>query len=127
MAQRAKAFWSNSKHETPKDNEERKEGEIVMARKSVDKRDGIYVRKDRPGFWISWSDAQGRRRYRKTDAQNITQARQIRNAELLRVEQARVLGFSPPGEDSFEAVAKRYLSHQKARVSRESYLRERSV
>jgi hypothetical protein len=71
--------------------------------------------------------AQGRRRYRKTDAQNITQARQIRNAELLRVEQARVLGFSPPGEDSFEAVAKRYLSHQKARVSRESYLRERSV
>src|SRR5216684_3650685 len=96
-----------------------------MPRRSRERRDGIYQRKDRPGFWISWTDAQGRRRFRKTDAQNITQARQIRNAELLRVEQARVLGFSPPSEDSFEAVAKRYLIHQKARVSRESYLREK--
>jgi integrase len=96
-----------------------------MARKSDQMRDGIFQRKDRIGFWISWSDAQGRRRIRKTDAQNITQARQIRAAELLRVEQTRVLGFSPPGEESFEAVAKRYLAHQKARVSRASYLREK--
>jgi len=95
-----------------------------MPRKSAQARDGIYQRKDRPGFWISWSDAQGRRRYRKTDAQNITQARQIRNAELFRVEQARVLGFSPPGNDTLEAVVKRYLTHQKARVSQASYLRE---
>ena len=96
-----------------------------MARRSRQSRDGIYQRQDRAGFWISWTDVQGRRRYRKTDAQNITQARQIRNAELLRVEQARALGFSPPGQASFEAVAKRYLAHQKARVSRESYLREK--
>src|SRR5262245_55967463 len=96
-----------------------------MARKNLNTRDGIYERKDRKGFWISWIDVQGRRRYRKTDAQNITQARQIRNAELIRVEQARALGFSPPGDDSFEAVAKRYLKHQKARVSRESYDREK--
>ena len=96
-----------------------------MVRKSSAARDGIYERKDRTGFWISWNDAQGRRRYRKTDGQNITQARQIRAAELLRVEQARVLGFCPPGDDDFDAVAKRYLAHQKARVSCESYLREK--
>jgi len=62
-----------------------------MARKSVQARDGVYERQDRPGFWISWTDAQGRRHYRKTDAQNITQAKKIRAAELLRVEQARML------------------------------------
>jgi integrase len=96
-----------------------------MARKLGKTRDGIYKRQDRGGFWISWTDAQGRRRFRKTEAQNITQARQIRAAELLRVEHSKVLGFSPPGEDNFKTVAKRYLAHQKPRVSRASYLREK--
>jgi hypothetical protein len=96
-----------------------------MARKLGQTRDGIYQRSDRAGLWISWTDAQGRRRFRKTDAQNITQARQIRAAELLRVEQAKVLGFSPPGADNFETVARRYLVHQKVRSSKASYLREK--
>jgi hypothetical protein len=42
-----------------------------MPKKTPQKRDGVYQSKDRPGWWISWTDAQGRRRYRKTDAQNI--------------------------------------------------------
>jgi integrase len=96
-----------------------------MTRIAGQTRDGIYQRSDRAGFWISWTDARGRRRYRKTDAQNITQARQIRAAELLRVEHAKVLGFSPPGEETFEAIARRYLAHQKVRLSRASYLREK--
>lgn len=96
-----------------------------MPKKSTQVRDGIYHSKDRSGCWISWSHAQGRRRYRKTDAQNITQAGQIRSAELLRVEQSKVLGFSPPGEESFEDVANRYLAHQKVRLSGASYLREK--
>lgn len=98
-----------------------------MARKSAQARDGIYQRQDRAGFWISWTDAQGRRRYRKTDAQNITQARQIRAAELLRVEQARILGFSPPGEETFAEVASRYLQYQKARLTPKAYEREQSI
>jgi hypothetical protein len=101
------------------------EKENTMSRKSGQTRDGIYQRNDRGGLWISWTDAQGRRRFRKTDAQNITQARQIRAAELLRVEQAKVLGFSPPGEESFETIARRYLVHQRVRLSKASYLRER--
>lgn len=95
-----------------------------MARKSAQTRDGIFKRKDREGFWISWTDAQGRRRYRKTDAQNITQAKKIRAAELLRVEQARMLGFSPPGEETFAEVAARYLKYQKARLTPYAYARE---
>jgi hypothetical protein len=53
------------------------EGGDVVAKKAAQKRDGVYTRKDRPGFWITWTDAQGDRRYRKTDAANITQAKQI--------------------------------------------------
>lgn len=98
-----------------------------MARKTAQSRDGVYQRKDRPGFWISWTDAQGRRRFRKTDAQNITQAKQIRSAELMRVEQAKVLGFTPPGEETFAEVAKRYLQHQKVRLTDKAYERERGI
>lgn len=98
-----------------------------MPRKAKEKRDGIYTRDDRTGIWISWTDAQGRRRFRKTDAQNITQARQIRAAELLRVEQARILGFSPPGEETFAEVAVRYLQYQKARLTQRAFEREESI
>jgi hypothetical protein len=41
-----------------------------MAKKTAQKRDSVYQRKDRPGWWISWTDAQGRRLFRKTDARN---------------------------------------------------------
>lgn len=98
-----------------------------MPRKSSQKRDGVYTRADRDGFWITWTDAQGRRRYRKTDAQNITQAKQFRSAETLRVEQAKALGFNPPGEESFEEVAKRFLQYQKARITPKAYDREKGI
>jgi hypothetical protein len=53
----------------------------------------VYQRKDRPGFWITWTDAQGHRRYRKTDAANITQAKRILAAVRMDVERARILGL----------------------------------
>lgn len=83
--------------------------------------------KDRPGYWISWIDTQGRRRYRKTDAQNLSQARKARAAELVRVEQAKILGFNPPGEDSFADVADRFLHFQKVRVTAREYAREKLI
>jgi integrase len=89
--------------------------------------DGIYKRKDRPGYWISWVDAQGRRRQRKTEAATLTQARATRGAELQRVELARTIGFTPPGEDSFADVAVRYLAHQKARLTPKAYTREEGI
>src|SRR5262245_15572306 len=99
-----------------------------MPKKTPKKRDGCYQREDRGNsWWISWTDAQGRRRQRKTDAQNITQAKSIRAAELLRVEQTRLLGQAPPSEDTFEQVGKRYLKHQKARLSPQAYNREEGI
>jgi integrase len=98
-----------------------------MPKKTAKKRDGVYERKDRKGFWISWTDAQGRRRYRKTDAANITQAKVYRAAELVRVEQAKLLGQLPPGEDTFKEVADRYLKHQKVRLTAAAYVREEGI
>jgi hypothetical protein len=98
-----------------------------MPKKTPQKRDGVYQRKDRPGWWISWTDAQGRRRFRKTDAQNITQAKQIRAAELVRVEQARILGHAPPGDETFGEIASRYLKYQKARLTPTTYNREEGI
>jgi len=89
--------------------------------------DGVFKRKDRPGFWISWFDAQGRRRFRKTNAATLAQARAARSAEQVRVEQAKTVGFMPPGEDSFSEVAVRFVQHQKARLTPKSYLREKLI
>ncbi len=58
--------------------------------------DGVFTRKDRKGYWISWTDAQGQRHFRKTNATSLAQARSLRAAELLRAEQTRALGVGPP-------------------------------
>jgi integrase len=97
-----------------------------MTKKKSD-RDGIYKRPDGHGFWISWTDSQGRRRRRSVRVANITQARAARNAELLRVEQTRALGFTPPGDEVFKEVASRYLQYQKARLTAKAYDRERGI
>ncbi len=89
--------------------------------------DGVYTRKDRPGYWTSWFDAQGRRRYRKTDAKTLEQARLARGTEKLRVEQAKTLGFTPPGKDTFAEVAARFLTHQKARLTPKALERENLI
>ena len=75
--------------------------------------DGIFTRKDGSGFYISWVIAMGRRRKRKVNAANITQARALRNAELTRVEKAKALGFTPAGEKTFDEVADRFLNYQR--------------
>jgi integrase len=91
------------------------------------KRDGVYTRKDRKGLWISWTDAQGKRRYRKTDSATVQQARLLRSSKLLAAEKSRTLGFTPPGAETFAEVAVRFLAHQKARLSRKAYEREKGI
>jgi integrase len=89
--------------------------------------DGVYRRKDRDGFWMHWTDAQGRRKSRKLKVQTLQQARKVRAAELSRVEREKALGFAPPGEDTFSDVAKRFLTYQKARLTADSYTRETGI
>jgi integrase len=89
--------------------------------------DGVYKRQDRDGYWISWTDAQGRRRYRKTHAKTLQQARTLRASELARVEQAKALGFAPAGEETFAVVAKRFMEYQQARLTPKAYEREKGI
>jgi integrase len=89
--------------------------------------DGIFQRVDRPGYFYSWTDAQGRRRKRKAKGLTLGEARAERAAEVLRVSQARILGFAPPTEDTFEETAKRFLNHQRARLTPQTYQRERGI
>jgi integrase len=91
-------------------------------------RDGIFTRKDRPGaFYGSWTDACGRRRKRRLDAYTLQQARDVLAAERAKAEKARVLGYMPPGKETFAEIVPRYLQHQKARLTPRAYERTRGV
>jgi integrase len=91
-------------------------------------RDGIFQRKDRPGaFYGSWTDATGRRRKRKLDARTLQQARDVLAAERAKAEKARVLGYMPPGKETFAEIMPRYLRHQKARITPHAYERTRGI
>jgi integrase len=88
-------------------------------------RDGIFMRKG--SYYISFTDAKGRRRQRKVDAHTLTQARNLRNAELAKVEKANTMGYVPPTKDTFNQFSPRYLLHQKARLTPRAYERSRGI
>lgn len=98
-----------------------------MPRGKVRNRDGIYQRKGRQGFWGSWIDASGKRHQRKLEAHTLQQARTLLNAEKARVEKIVTLGYAPPSEELFSVVAKRYLKHQRARLTPAAYTREEGI
>jgi hypothetical protein len=102
--------------------------EVHEMRGKTRQRDGVYQRPDRPGFWISFSDARGQRRRRKVGgAYTLQQARAALAAELQKVEQARIFGIAPPSPEAFSSIGDRYLKHQKARVTAAGYERTRFV
>jgi integrase len=69
-----------------------------------------------------------RRKQRKLKgAHTLTQARELRSAELQKVERARVLGYTPPAKDTFAEIITRYLNHQKARLTPRAYERTRGI
>src|SRR5271169_2975529 len=98
-----------------------------MARGKVKDRDGIYQRKDRPGWWASWVDASGKRRQRKLQAYTLQQARTLLSAEKARVEKTVTLGYAPPSAETFAAVSRRFLKHQRARLTTRSYARDEGI
>jgi integrase len=107
-----------------------------MARKQVQRRDGIYTRKDRGGYWASWVDATGRRRQRKLAAHTLQQAQAALAAERLRVEEHIKFGKPLPTEDTFEAFADEFLKFQERRIatqvvkgklSKQEYARQKGI
>jgi integrase len=89
-------------------------------------RDGIFVRKG--SFYISFTDAQGRRRQKKArGAHTLQQARNKREAEISDVEYALKYGIAPPTKETFSEIITRYLQHQKARLTPRAYERTRGI
>ena len=86
--------------------------------------DGIYTRNDRPGYWISYKDADGRRRRRKVEAPNKTKAGDLRSGYVSREETAKAHGIRPAGSETFAQVAQEYMTHQRPRISAANYRRE---
>jgi integrase len=89
--------------------------------------DGIYTRRDRPGYWISYKDADGRRRRRKVEAPNKTKAGDLRSGYVSREETAKAHGVRPAGPETFTEVAQDYLTHQRQRICAANYERERGI
>jgi integrase len=97
-----------------------------MPKSKIHDRDGVFVR--RSSYYISFIDAQGRRKQRKLrGAHTLTQARALRAKELENVERAVVLGYLQPGKETFTEIIKRYLHHQKARLTPRAYERSRGI
>lgn len=86
--------------------------------------DGIFRRKDREGYFLSWVDAQGRRRKRKARGKTLGEVRAELEAEHVRVRKAIELGFTPPSKDTFADLASRYITHQTPRLSDKEFERQ---
>ena len=89
--------------------------------------DGIVTRADRKGYYINYLDQHGTLRQVKAKGSTKDAARKQRAAILTRVEQAKLLGFTPPGEDKFAEVAERYLAYQRARLTPRAYDRATGI
>lgn len=89
--------------------------------------DGIYTRKDRQGYWISYRDCDGRRRRRRVEAPSRTKANELRSGYVAREEVAKAHGVRPPGPETFAEVAQDYWTHQRQRISAANYERERGI
>ena len=98
-----------------------------MPKKSPQKRDGCYQRTDRAGWWIIWTDAQGRRRCRKTDAANITQAEANPRGGNAARRTSQDAWPRAAGQGYIRGSAARYLKHQKVRLTPSTYAREEGI
>ena len=79
-------------------------------------RDGVYQRTDRPGWWVSYIDANGHRVRRKCAAQTRSQAMTFLSNIKTLEEKARTLGVRPASEIATEALLERFTRHQKTRI-----------
>jgi integrase len=92
------------------------------------KRDGIYWRKDRRMYWISYVDAKGKRQ-RISGAESWEDARRCLTDALSKVKGEANL---KPGEvltckDTFADVADKFLAYQKPRLTPKAYTREAGI
>lgn len=79
-------------------------------------RDGVYYRKDRASWAVSYIDAQGERQRKIVTAHTRQQAVGALAAIKTQEEKARILGVRPASDVTMEDLLARYKRHQKPRV-----------
>jgi len=79
-------------------------------------RDGVYFRKDRGAWSISYIDASGGRKRKMVAAHTRQQAMNVLAAIKTAEERARTLGVRPASDIRTAALMQRYKLHQKPRI-----------
>ena len=79
-------------------------------------RDGVYYRKDRGAWWVSYTDANGKRQREAVTAHTRPQAVTARAGLMLKAERDRVLGVKEASDITTADLLARYKRHQKTRV-----------
>src|SRR5580765_7292348 len=79
-------------------------------------RDGVYYRKDRGTWWVSYTDANGKRQREAVTAHTRPQAVAARAGLMLKSERDRVLGVKEASDITTADLLARYKRHQKTRL-----------
>ena len=86
-------------------------------------RDGVYYRKDRANWWVSYTDASGKRVRERVEAHTRKQAMDALTLIRTREERARDLGVRPASEITTADLMARYKRHQKPRIRPTTFAR----
>ena len=79
-------------------------------------RDGVYYRKDRGTWWVSYPDANGKRQREAVTAHTRPQAVAARAGLMMKSERDRVLGVKEASDITTADLLARYKRHQKTRL-----------
>ncbi|HET7104278.1 MAG TPA: tyrosine-type recombinase/integrase [Terracidiphilus sp.] len=86
-------------------------------------RDGVFQRKDRSGWWVSYVDASGKRKKEKVTAFTRTQAMTALAQIKTRIERESILGVKSASEITTADMLKRFKAHQKAHLRPTTFVR----
>jgi integrase len=86
-------------------------------------RDGVFQRKDRSGWWISFVDASGIRRKKRVEAHTRPQALKALAGVRTGVEKEKILGVRSASDITTAELLARYRRHQKSRLRATTYER----
>jgi integrase len=90
-------------------------------------RDGVFQRKDRGGWWVSYVDASGKRHKEKVTAHTRTQALNALSAIKTREEKNRILGVKAVSEISTADLLDRYKRYQRTHLRATTFERLDSI
>jgi integrase len=91
-----------------------------MPKKAKERRDGIHTRKNREGYYGTFTDGAGRRVNRKLEgAYTMEQARQVLQSERGKALAIRKGELIPVSEETFATFAADFLKYQRKRISSE--------